>query len=120
MAPADHDEGRLGRIERRIDQIAEALTTIARVEERTTTLFTEQSRIFDAQAQLAARLAALEAAAGSAPDPTLADRLAAIEVATATQGRSVKFGERLFWGIATAAGMVASGVATAWITKGGN
>jgi hypothetical protein len=79
------DDGRLARIEAKLDQMGEAIVALARVEERMVTLFN--------------RLDAIDkdrAAQGK--------RLVAVEEKTGNNGHSLRFAERVFW-IVVAAGV---------------
>lgn len=53
-------EERLGRIETRLDDVAKTLEILARVEERTTTLFNQNNELRAAVKEVGARVAALE------------------------------------------------------------
>jgi len=58
-------EDRLARIETKLDQMAEAMVTMARMEERMVTLFKRMDRYDDAQSKLEGKLLALETASVS-------------------------------------------------------
>ncbi|WP_227271253.1 hypothetical protein [Roseobacter weihaiensis] len=98
MKPADDLEWR-GRVERKLDAISEAVVRLARVEERTATLFRDQSANTTAVVQLTARLTALEAT-------------------TQANKTSIRLAERVFWLAATLATPIVSGVAVYYLTKG--
>lgn len=131
------ESAHLARIEKRVDEIAAAVVTLARVEERQTALFREHNRLAEAAAalntrvasieatapergtlaEMERRLAALEGAPRADPDG-VADRLAEIERTTDRQGFAVRFGERLFWIVASSIAAGAASLVTFWTTKG--
>jgi hypothetical protein len=53
-------EERLARIENKVDSLAEAMVTMARVEERIVTIFNRMDRYDEAQALIASKLSTLE------------------------------------------------------------
>lgn len=53
-------EERLGRIEEKLDDLAEAIVSLARMEERMVTLFKRMDKYDDAQAKIMDRLAEIE------------------------------------------------------------
>lgn len=53
-------EERLGRIEAKLDDLAEAVVSLARMEERMVTLFKRMDKYDDAQAKIMDRLAEIE------------------------------------------------------------
>jgi hypothetical protein len=75
------DDERLERIERKLDTMAEAIVTLARMEERMVTLFRRMDTYDQAQTQIAERLNKLERHVG-------------------TNGQALRFAERLFWIVA--------------------
>lgn len=75
------DDERLERIERKLDTMAEAIITLARMEERMVTLFRRMDTYDQAQTQIAERLNKLERHVG-------------------TNGQALRFAERLFWIVA--------------------
>jgi hypothetical protein len=79
------DESRLERIEKKLDNMAEAIVSLARMEERMLTLFKRMDKLDDAQGEQDKRIQKIERSVG-------------------TNGQAVRFAERLFWIIAT--GMV--------------
>lgn len=79
------DESRLERIEKKLDNMAEAIVSLARMEERMLTLFKRMDKLDDAQSEQDKRIQKMERSIG-------------------TNGQAVRFAERLFWIIAT--GMV--------------
>tara|TARA_R110002153_G_scaffold15268_1_gene54664 strand:+ start:609 stop:878 length:270 start_codon:yes stop_codon:yes gene_type:complete len=79
------DDARLARIEAKLDQMGEAIVSLARVEERMVTLFNRLDAIDkDRAAQV--------------------KRLQAVEEKTGNNGQSLRFAERVFW-IVVAAGV---------------
>tara|TARA_B110000908_G_C10133883_1_gene393513 strand:+ start:722 stop:991 length:270 start_codon:yes stop_codon:yes gene_type:complete len=79
------NDARLARIEAKLDQMGEAIVSLARVEERMVTLFNRLDAIDkDRAAQ--------------------AKRLHAVEEKTGNNGQSLRFAERVFW-IVVAAGV---------------
>lgn len=72
------DDDRLERIERKLDTMAEAIVTLARMEERMVTLFRRMDTYDQAQT-------------------TLAERVNKIERHVGTNGQALRFAERLFW-----------------------
>lgn len=75
------DDERLERIERKLDTMAEAIVTLARMEERMVTLFRRMDTYDQTQTQLAERVNKLERHVG-------------------TNGQALRFAERLFWIVA--------------------
>lgn len=53
-------EERLARIENKVDSLAEAMVTMARIEERMVTIFKRMDRYDDAQAKIDTKLSAIE------------------------------------------------------------
>jgi hypothetical protein len=78
------DESRLHRIENKLDKLAEAVVSLARMEERMVTLFNRMERYEGRQEGLEARI----------------DE---VETANITNGATLRFAERVFWIVATAA-----------------
>ena len=72
------DHGRLERIEIKLDSVAEALVALARLDEKTTSLYRRLDTLDDQQTQQSNRLVTLEGSVGS-------------------NGASLRFAERLFW-----------------------
>lgn len=77
------DDNRLERIEIKLDQLTEAMVSLARLDEKTLTLFKRMDTIDAQQAHQSSRLVKLEGSVGS-------------------NGASLRFAERLFWIVATA------------------
>ena len=82
MAPLDD---RLARIEKKLDDVGQAIVSLARMEERMVTLFRRMDTYDKAQDSVEARLSDLERSVG-------------------TNGVSIRFAERVFW-IVLAAGV---------------
>ena len=78
------DESRLHRIENKLDKLAEAVVSLARMEERMVTLFNRMERYEGRQEGLEARI----------------DE---VENTNITNGATLRFAERVFWIVATAA-----------------
>tara|TARA_R110001632_G_scaffold30_6_gene147 strand:- start:1375 stop:1653 length:279 start_codon:yes stop_codon:yes gene_type:complete len=78
------DDHRLERIENKLDSMSEAIVALARMEERMITLFKRMDTLDGEQSAQARRLSLVENRVGS-------------------NGQSLRFAERLFWIIATAA-----------------
>lgn len=78
-------EERLDRIEKKLDTMAEAIVSLARMEERMVTLFKRMDNYDTNQSQMA-------------------DRLRKIENNVGSNGQMLRFAERLFW-IVMAAGV---------------
>ena len=72
------DEGRLDRIEKKLDKMAEAIVSLARMEERMITLFSRMDRYEEQQENVEQRLTVVEKMSGS-------------------NGQALRFVERLFW-----------------------
>lgn len=72
------DDARLARIETKLDSVAEALVALARLDEKTITLFRRMDTLDDQQTQQSNRLVTLEGSVGS-------------------NGASLRFAERVFW-----------------------
>lgn len=75
---------RLDRIEKKLDTMAEAIVSLARMEERMVTLFKRMDKYDTAQAQMSERVRKIEGSVG-------------------TNGQMLRFAERVFW-IVVAAG----------------
>ncbi len=72
------NEQRLERIETKLDSVAEALVALARLDEKTTSLYRRMDTLDDQQTQQSNRLVTLEGSVGS-------------------NGASLRFAERVFW-----------------------
>ena len=77
------DEKRLERIENKLDEMSEAIVSLARMEERMVTLFKRMDTYDDAQDKLAERVSKIEKVSGA-------------------DGVTLRFLERIFWIVATA------------------
>lgn len=89
------EESRLERIEKKLDQVGEAIVSLARMEERMVTLFKRMDNYDAAQTRLG-------------------DRVTFVEKKVGNNGQMLRFAERLFWIVATA------GVGYLfWIARGG-
>ena len=86
-------EERLDRIEKKLDTMAEAIVSLARMEERMVTLFKRMDNYDTAQADISTRLNKLERSVGS-------------------NGQMLRFAERVFWIV------VSAGVAYLFSTRG--
>ena len=87
------DEARLERIEKKLDEVGQAIVALARMEERMITLFKRMDNLDQEQTQQGRRVTLLENRVGS-------------------NGQALRFGERVFWIVVTAG--------VAWIfTRGG-
>jgi hypothetical protein len=91
MAPPD--DNRLERIEKKLDEVGQAIVALARMEERMITLFKRMDGLDQEQNQQGRRLQVVEGKIGS-------------------NGQTLRFAERVFWIVVTA------GVAYVF-TKGG-
>jgi len=78
------DDHRLERIEGKLDDLAKAVVSLARMEERMITLFKRMDS-YDTEQQL------------------LGKRVRDVEDRTSNNGQSLRFAERLFWIVASAA-----------------
>ena len=78
------DENRLHRIENKLDKLAEAVVSLARMEERMVTLFNRMGKYEEKQEGLEARI----------------DE---VENTNIKNGATLRFAERVFWIVATAA-----------------
>lgn len=78
------DDQRLERIEKKLDQMGEAIVALARMEERMITLFKRMDTMDQEQAQHSRRITLVENKVGS-------------------NGQSLRFAERVFWIVITAA-----------------
>ena len=78
------DEQRLERIETKLDEVGKAIVMLARMEERMVTLFNRMDNLDGEQTKQADRLRIVEGRAGN-------------------NGQMLRFAERLFWIVATAA-----------------
>ena len=77
------DDARLARIETKLDSVAEALVALARLDEKTITLFRRMDTLDDQQTQQSNRIVTLEGSVGS-------------------NGQSLRFVERVFWIVVSA------------------
>lgn len=80
MAPNDD---RLERIERKLDEVGQAIVALARMEERMVTLFRRMDNYDAGHKELITRVGKLERSAG-------------------INGQTLRFAERVFWIVATA------------------
>jgi len=78
------DDARLERIEKKLDQVGDAIVALARMEERMITLFK--------------RMDALDA-----DNNGLGRRLSVIESRVGSNGQALRFAERVFWIVVTGA-----------------
>ena len=78
------DDARLERIEKKLDQVGDAIVALARMEERMITLFKRMDGLDAEQTSHSRRLTLIENRVGS-------------------NGQALRFAERLFWIVATAA-----------------
>lgn len=78
------EDARLERIEKKLDEVGQAIVLLARMEERMVTLFKRMDTFDTEQASHNTRIAAIEGKVGN-------------------NGQMLRFAERLFWIIATAA-----------------
>lgn len=78
------EDARLERIEKKLDEVGQAVVLLARMEERMVTLFKRMDTFDTEQASHNTRIAAIEGKVGN-------------------NGQMLRFAERLFWIIATAA-----------------
>ena len=78
------DDHRLERIENKLDEVGKAIVALARMEERMITLFKRMDTLDNEQTAHGRRLSLVENRVGS-------------------NGQSLRFAERLFWIVATAA-----------------
>ena len=76
------EQNRLERIEQKLDNMAEAIGSLARMEERMLTLFKRMDKLDDAQGDQEKRLQKIERSVGS-------------------NGQMLRFAERLFWIVAS-------------------
>lgn len=77
------DDQRLERIEKKLDQMSEAIVSLARMEERMVTLFRRMDAYDERQSEMVKRVDTLEKRQG-------------------INGQTLRFAERLFWIIAAA------------------
>lgn len=77
-------EDRLSRIENKLDKLAEAVVSLARMEERMITLFNRMNKYEDRQDDLEVRIDSVEKSA-------------------IRNGHTLRFAERIFWVVITAA-----------------
>jgi hypothetical protein len=78
------EDQRLERIEKKLDQMGEAIVALARMEERMITLFKRMDNLDQEQTQHSRRITLVENKVGS-------------------NGQSLRFAERVFWIVVTAA-----------------
>lgn len=76
------DEARLERIEKKLDQVGDAIVALARMEERMITLFKRMDTLDADQANQGRRLTLVESKVGN-------------------NGQALRFAERVFWIVAT-------------------
>lgn len=77
------DEARLERIEKKLDEVGQAIVALARMEERMITLFKRMDKLDQEQAQHGRRLQLVESKAGN-------------------NGQMLRFAERVFWIVVSA------------------
>ena len=77
------EENRLERIEKKLDEMSEAIISLARMEERMVTLFKRMDAYDDQQDKLS-------------------DRLSKVEKVSGADGVTLRFLERIFWIVVTA------------------
>ena len=77
------DDQRLERIEKKLDQMSEAIVSLARMEERMITLF-KRMDVYDEKQE------------------NLQDRVHILEKRQGVNGQTLRFAERLFWIVAAA------------------
>lgn len=77
-----NDDGRLERIEKKLDSLSEAVVALARMEERMITLFNRMDSYDDNQREMGKRIGTLEEK-------------------TSNNGQMLRFAERLFWIVAS-------------------
>ena len=77
------DDARLERIEKKLDQVGDAIVALARVEERMVTLFKHMDKL-------------------DADNNGLGKRMAAVENRVGNNGQMLRFAERVFWIVVTA------------------
>ncbi len=77
------DEARLERIEKKLDEVGQAIVALARMEERMITLFKRMDKLDQEQAQHGQRLQLVENRSGS-------------------NGQMLRFAERVFWIVVSA------------------
>ena len=77
------DEKRLERIEQKLDDMSQAIVSLARMEERMVTLFKRMDSYDEEQSKLS-------------------DRLSKVEKVSGADGVTLRFLERIFWIVATA------------------
>jgi len=77
------DGARLERIEKKLDEVGQAIVALARMEERMITLFKRMDKLDQEHAQQGRRLQVVEGKAGN-------------------NGQMLRFSERLFWIVITA------------------
>jgi len=78
------EDHRLERIENKLDEVGKAIVALARMEERMITLFKRMDMLDADQSSQARRIALVESKVGN-------------------NGQALRFAERLFWIVATAA-----------------
>jgi hypothetical protein len=78
------DEARLERIEKKLDEVGQAIVALARMEERMITLFKRMDKLDQEQVQHGRRLQLVEGRVG-------------------TNGQTLRFAERVFWIVVSAA-----------------
>lgn len=76
------DDARLERIEKKLDQVGDAIVALARMEERMITLFKRMDTLDADQAAQGRRLTLVESKVGN-------------------NGQALRFAERIFWIVAT-------------------
>jgi hypothetical protein len=77
------DEARLERIERKLDEVGQAIVALARMEERMITLFKRMDKLDQEQSNHGRRLQLVEGRVG-------------------TNGQTLRFAERVFWIVVSA------------------
>lgn len=90
-----NDEARLERIERKLDEVGQAIVALARMEERMITLFKRMDKLDQEQANHERRLQLVEGRVG-------------------INGQTLRFAERVFWIV------VSAGIAYVFTTMRGS
>lgn len=94
-------ESRLERIEKKLDEVGQAVVALARVEERLMTIFRRMDTYDTAQRQLEEKIGRkVDRCDGVHSE--IVKRLTMLERSAGINGQTLRFAERVFWIVATA------------------
>ena len=86
---SDEQEQRLERMEKKLDNVANAIVALARMEERMISLFKRTDKQEENQEKLALKF--------ETEQEKQSERITKVENKTGSNGQSLRFAERVFW-----------------------